>query len=294
MTQLAQIEIGWEDGAQAPRGAVQSRRVSDLMKISDELSVAFVEAGEAAPLELMNEAKGSTFFIFTYSPGDDARRNVANLQILSLPCPTLAAGRQIICKLSSEWLAGFAAGETSAEPQTGGFYLSPALFSIGAAALDAAHEGPARFMYRSAKCLELICETLRAWYGGGLTPLVPGTSISLADSRRLMQARAIIAEDYCEKLTLDSISRACGLNRAKLTRGFRELFGCTVSEFLCEVRLVWASEQLRLTERAVSTIGYSAGYDNNASFSRAFSRHFGVAPSVFRNSAPMRSAAGCV
>ena len=148
-------------------------------------------------------------------------------------------------------------------------------------------------MYRSAKCLELICETLRAWYGGGLTPLVPGTSLSLADSRRLMQARAIIAEDYREKLTLDSISRACGLNRAKLTRGFRELFGCTVSEFLCEVRLVGAAEQLRLTERAISTIGYNAGYDNNASFSRAFSRHFGVAPSVFRSSAAMRSAVGC-
>ncbi len=92
----------------------------------------------------------------------------------------------------------------------------------------------------------------------------------------------MIDDRWNEKLTLDAIARACGLNRAKLTRGFREMFNCSIAEALAERRLLEARRLLLTTDLPVSSIGYESGYLNNASFSRAFSRHFGHSPSDYR------------
>ena len=50
-------------------------------------------------------------------------------------------------------------------------------------------------------------------------------------------------------------------------------------------RLSEARNQLIATDLPVGLIGYRSGYQNNASFSRAFCRRFGVPPSNFRNQA---------
>jgi AraC-like DNA-binding protein len=59
-----------------------------------------------------------------------------------------------------------------------------------------------------------------------------------------MEARCLIATNFAEKLTLGSIAKACGLNRTKLARGFRELFDCSIGKALAERRLNWASAEL--------------------------------------------------
>jgi AraC family transcriptional activator of pyochelin receptor len=98
----------------------------------------------------------------------------------------------------------------------------------------------------------------------------------------VIEARRLIDEHWSEKLTLGQIARRCGLNRTKLTRGFRELYRCSVTEALAEKRLGEARRQLVATDLPVGIIGYRSGYTNNASFTRAFGRRFGVSPTDFR------------
>ncbi|HZK99156.1 MAG TPA: AraC family transcriptional regulator [Caulobacteraceae bacterium] len=136
--------------------------------------------------------------------------------------------------------------------------------------------------YRLAKSIELLCETIRLAGAGQLVPLTGSGALSQADSRRIMEARRLIDERSAEKLTLESIARACGLNRAKLSRGFREAFHCTVGEAIAERRLRQAERLLMTTDLLVSSIGYETGYLNNASFARAFGRHFGRSPTDCR------------
>lgn len=93
----------------------------------------------------------------------------------------------------------------------------------------------------------------------------------------------MIDERASEKLTLDLIARACGLNRSKLTRGFKEMFDVTVAQAIAERRLDLARRMLLTTDLPVSFIGYESGYLNNASFARAFGRRFGRSPSDFRH-----------
>jgi len=164
----------------------------------------------------------------------------------------------------------------------GRYHLTTTLRTIALAIAEGPIGGVARDTYRLGKGIELFCETMQALTEGALVPVAGDGAMSQADSRRLVAARRIIDEQWSEKLTLDSLARACGINRAKLTKGFRELYRCTVAEAIAERRLIEASRKLRTTDLPVSSIGYASGYLNNASFSRAFGRRFGVSPSEYR------------
>jgi AraC family transcriptional activator of pyochelin receptor len=161
-------------------------------------------------------------------------------------------------------------------------HLSAALLTIALAIRDCDLPEMARTPYRLAKSIELLCEILRVQGQGGLVSLSQDRGLSSTDRHRLLAARRIIDERWSEKLTLDMIARGAGLNRAKLTRGFRELFDCSVADAIAEQRLREAGQMLLSTDLPVSSIGYRCGYLNNASFARAFARKFGQAPTHYR------------
>ena len=138
--------------------------------------------------------------------------------------------------------------------------------------------------YRLGKSIELLCEVTTRLQQGDLQPASRHLGLSRVDRQRLGTARAIIDEQWSEKLTIGVIASRAGLNRTKLSRGFRELYRCSVAEALADRRLAEARRQLLATDLPVSVIGYRTGYSNNASFTRAFGRRFGISPSELRNS----------
>jgi AraC family transcriptional regulator, transcriptional activator of the genes for pyochelin and ferripyochelin receptors len=168
------------------------------------------------------------------------------------------------------------------QQRSGDYYLPEPLAALVLAAAFPAISGAGLDLYRRAKCQEVACEVLESAATCALVANTCSAGLSMSEMERLMQARCIITSRFDEKLTLDMISRACGLNRAKLTQGFREVFGQTVAECLAEKRLLKAAADLRSTSRPVSTIGYGAGYLNNASFARAFAKRFGIPPTSYR------------
>jgi AraC family transcriptional activator of pyochelin receptor len=223
--------------------------------------------------------------------GDGRQGSVATLDIApagDLPQIEEPA-RSVLFVAPSGWLRQVAGEGLSTE--AAGYYLPEAVQQIVGAILQPRAGGLATDLYRAARSQELFCEIIELWRAQRLTSRVAGTSYSLAESERLMEARRVIATRYGEKLTLEAIARACGLNRAKLTKGFRELFGVTVADALTEQRLAWAAQALGASGKAVAQIGYAAGYQNNASFTRAFSNRFGQCPTAYRRAATTPQAA---
>lgn len=162
-------------------------------------------------------------------------------------------------------------------------YLSAGLQSIALSIRDCRLPAAAAVPYRLAKNIEFFCELVEAERSGSLGAEAPPLGLTSVDRERIAAARQLIEQKWNEKLTLDQIARSCGINRGKLARGFRELYHCTVSEALAEQRLGEARRQLIATDLPVATIGYRNGYHNNAAFTRAFGRRFGLSPSNFRS-----------
>ncbi len=167
-------------------------------------------------------------------------------------------------------------------PSPGCWHLPADLALLTVAIRDCPLPEPARATLRLAKCIELLCATFADIGGAALVPASGVGALTERDAVRLAAARRLVDERWQEKLTLDGIARACGLNRAKLTRGFRQTFGSTVADAITDRRLEGAHRLLLATDLPVSSIGYRCGYSNNASFTRAFSRRFGVAPTRLR------------
>ena len=167
-------------------------------------------------------------------------------------------------------------------PDTGVWYLTTEQRAMARAIVGCDQPEPAGQTLRTIRSVELLWSLTSALRADQLVPADGGCVLGELDSRRIMVARRVIDEGWREKLTLDSIARASGLNRVKLTRGFRAMFDCSVAEAIAERRLGSAREMLLVTDLPVSAVGYRCGYSNNASFARAFSRRFGQAPSQVR------------
>jgi AraC family transcriptional activator of pyochelin receptor len=163
------------------------------------------------------------------------------------------------------------------------WHLPSEIRTIALAVRESRLGGMAGTTLRVAKCIELLCITFEKMIADSLIPADGAGALSAAEAQRIAAARRLIDEHWHEKLTLDSISRACGINRAKLTRGFRSMFAMSVADAIADRRLGGARQLLLATDLPVSSIGYRCGYLNNASFTRAFSRRFGQAPTQLRN-----------
>lgn len=167
----------------------------------------------------------------------------------------------------------------------GVFHIPAALRAIAIGILHCLLPEPARTTLRLAKSIELLCETFLLLQQDALIPAARDAQLSYQDCERLRAARRLIETRWNEKLTLDSIASACGINRSKLVRGFRDMFNHSVADLIAEQRLGEAKQMLLATELPISAVGYRCGYLSNAAFTRAFSRRFGQAPSSYRASA---------
>jgi len=143
--------------------------------------------------------------------------------------------------------------------------------------LSCAFRGGNRRVYMRAKSLELLSTVIHAL--ASFTPTA-GPTIRLlpADLEKISRARSLMVANLETTLTLAELARRVGLNRTKLALGFKGVYGISVQAFWRDAKLDRAREMLHDGEIAVSEVALSLGYSELSSFSRAFSRRFGVVP----------------
>ena len=171
----------------------------------------------------------------------------------------------------------------SARPQaSASWHLPSDLRSLALQIIDCEGEGEARSTLRLARSIELLCQIHAAYANGVLLPASGNGELSECDIARIASVRRLVDQRWHEKLTIPELARAGGVNRDKLVRGFRDLYGATIAEILAERRLAEARRMLLATDLPVASVAFRCSYLNNAAFTRAFNRRFGVAPSELR------------
>lgn len=138
-----------------------------------------------------------------------------------------------------------------------------------------------RTPYISALTKALLCHVVAVFSGPGAA-----SSPTISPELRATQAAAMIYRTEISKPpSIGMLAERVGLNRNKLTEGFRQLYGLTPAAFSRKVRLEWACERLS-EDMTIAAIAREVGYDA-ATFSRAFKAAFGIAPSAMtRDQAP--------
>lgn len=160
-----------------------------------------------------------------------------------------------------------------------GMPLTPEMWITIDAVLDCDFDEPIRNNYLKAKAVELLALTVVQFNGFDR----PGGIVSLGsadrDQRLINIASLIYRREINNPPSIDELSRRVGLNRNKLTTGFRSSFGITPAEYSRRLRLDWAAR--RLSEGLdVRQVAIEAGYDSVAAFGRAFRQRYGRVPTT--------------
>jgi AraC family transcriptional regulator len=101
-------------------------------------------------------------------------------------------------------------------------------------------------------------------------------------ARWLEEAREQIHLELGARPSLSGLARAVGVHPVTLARAFRRAFGCTVGEYVRNLRIERAADQLAQTELPLAEIALAAGFSDQSHFSNLFRRHTGFSPFKFR------------
>ena len=97
-----------------------------------------------------------------------------------------------------------------------------------------------------------------------------------------LDAARIIDLEFNEKLALDDVARRVATSRRQLQRAFAEAGETSFRAYIQRVRMERAAELLRSSMTPVNQVASAVGYRQPAQFAKAFRRHHGAPPSVFR------------
>lgn len=106
----------------------------------------------------------------------------------------------------------------------------------------------------------------------------------------LNRAIDYIEDNLLDDISLSEIASHAYISNAHLQRGFSALAGLTIGEYVRNRRLSLAGLELTHKNVRVIDIAMKYGYETSESFSKAFNRFHGFAPSMARqNSADLKS-----
>jgi transcriptional regulator GlxA family with amidase domain len=110
---------------------------------------------------------------------------------------------------------------------------------------------------------------------------------------RIERAIEAMTREPSRKWTAASLAKIAGLSRAPFCRRFVEETGLPPLAWLTELRMQLAAARLRETDDTLAAIALAVGYVSEFAFGKAFKRHFGRAPGLFRRSTRRERVPAC-
>lgn len=103
-----------------------------------------------------------------------------------------------------------------------------------------------------------------------------------ADSRRVQKVEDFINRNYHREIRLQELSDLVGMTPTAFSRFFKLRTGRTISDYVIDMRLGYASRLLVDSTMSIGEVCYGCGFNNISNFNRIFKRKKGCSPKVFR------------
>ena len=136
--------------------------------------------------------------------------------------------------------------------------------------------------WRADSATDLVCEGLCLAMLAGLTRDAASQARDAQLPRWLKVVQSLLEERYLEPVRLAELAEAVDVHPVHLSRVFHQRLGITLTAYVRERRLEWASERLLRTTLPSSRIAVEAGFRDQVRFTRAFKRATGKTPREFR------------
>ena len=102
------------------------------------------------------------------------------------------------------------------------------------------------------------------------------------ESENLERIKRFVLDNLDKRLTTQFIASGTHISKSSLYNVIHEHFGCTVSEYVNQVKIEKSKELLIETDLAVEFISDKLAFSSPAYFGKVFKRALGVSPLKFR------------
>lgn len=92
----------------------------------------------------------------------------------------------------------------------------------------------------------------------------------------------IIRQNAYKNISVASIADQLSINRSYLSRLFQQDIGCSIKEYINEIRITISCDSLSSTDYSITEISEKVGFANSQSFSKAFKLITGISPTIYR------------
>jgi AraC-like DNA-binding protein len=99
---------------------------------------------------------------------------------------------------------------------------------------------------------------------------------------RIARALQRLRSEPAQPWTVAALAKVAGLSRAAFARRFLAELGVPPLRYLAELRMERAAHLLAEGDASLASIAAEVGYESEFAFSRAFKRHTGEAPALYR------------
>ena len=124
----------------------------------------------------------------------------------------------------------------------------------------------------------LICELLSLYKKpGSANNIDDGSGSAIID-----QIYDYLSENYDQKITLDTMSKALAISPDYISHIFKKKSGYSPMQYVTALRIGSAQMRLIETNDKISDIATDSGFNNIGNFNRTFYNLVGCSPSVFR------------
>lgn len=107
-------------------------------------------------------------------------------------------------------------------------------------------------------------------------------------SRPIQEAVRYIRHHFAEYVSLANVAQHIGMSESWLTRQFKQECGCSIIQYLLDIRIERAKAFLIETDMQIQEISAAVGFENSGYFISVFRRVVGMTPKAFREKADRR------
>ena len=100
--------------------------------------------------------------------------------------------------------------------------------------------------------------------------------------KRLYKGKKFIDEKFLSNPAIAEAAQFCGMSEFHFYRTFKQAFQMTPYKYMTKKRLEYSARLIRTTSSPLAVIAASCGFIDAFTFSKAFKRHYGYAPSLTR------------
>src|SRR5690606_24852846 len=136
-------------------------------------------------------------------------------------------------------------------------------------------------LFLEGKAYQVLTEQIKQ-FEDDLMDVSERSILRRSEIHQIEAAAKLISYQISEKIGINNIASAVGLNVNKLQEGFQIMYGVTVNQYIQQTRISLIGTLILNTDYSMSDIVHLTGLTSKSYLSKIFKEEYGKSPSQFR------------